>query len=234
MVGLDKSNIWGGLATSLPLILGYFPIAFSFGVAATRAGLTEWEAIALSVIVFAGAAQFLAVALIAAGTPLLVAAFTLAAMNLRHLLFGPALVRKAGPAARTDLAWAWAFALTDEVFGAALGALARGQRFSQGFMFGLGGGAYAAWIAGTAAGAYAGGGALDRWPAVSAGLGFMLPALFLALLLSILKRAQLPVIAIAAAVTVAVTLAWSGTAGLLAGMLAGAIAGTAGIGHHAE
>jgi predicted branched-subunit amino acid permease len=60
---------------------------------------------------------------------------------------------------------------------------------------------------------------------LDAALGFMLPALFLALLLSILSRAQLPVIAVAAAATVAVTLLWSGTAGILAGMVAGAVAG---------
>ena len=50
------SSFRTGLGTSVPLILGYFPIAFSFGVAATRSGLTGWEAFALSVIVFAGAA----------------------------------------------------------------------------------------------------------------------------------------------------------------------------------
>jgi len=76
--------------------------------------------------------------------------------------------------------------------------MARGQRFSERYMFGLGIGAYVAWVSGTAAGAFAGGGALEGMPAVSAGLGFMLPALFLALLLSILSRRQLPVILVAA------------------------------------
>jgi predicted branched-subunit amino acid permease len=92
-------------------------------------------------------------------------------------------------------------------------------------MFGLGLGAYASWLAGTAVGAVAGGGALDGWPAVNAGLGFMLPALFLALLLSIMARRQLPVIAVAALATVAGTLALGATSGILLGMLAGALAG---------
>lgn len=214
-----------GLIASLPIVLGYFPIAFSFGVAATRAGLSATEAFALSLIIYAGASQFLALALLTSGAPVLVSAFTLIAMNLRHVLYGPALMRAAGQGARTRRAWAWAFGLTDEVFGQALGALARGQRFSEPYMFGLGIGAYASWLAGTAVGAVAGGGALDGWPALNAGLGFMLPALFLALLLSILSRRQLPVIAIAGAVTVAATLAISATSGILLGMLAGAIAG---------
>ena len=156
---------------------------------------------------------------------MLVAAFTLIAMNLRHLLYGPALMREAGEEATTRLAWAWAWGLTDEVFGQALGALARGQKFSEPYMFGLGLGAYASWVSGTVVGAFAGGGALEGWPAVNAGLGFMLPALFLALLLSILSRRQVPVIAVAAAATVAGTLALSATSGILLSMLSGALAG---------
>ena len=214
-----------GLTASLPIVLGYFPIAFSFGVAATRAGFTELEAAALSLVIYAGASQFLALALLSSGAPVLISAFTLIAMNLRHVLYGPSLMREAGKDAPTRYAWAWAWGLTDEVFGQALGALARGQRFSERWMFGLGLGAYAAWVSGTVVGALAGGGALDGWPALNAGLGFMLPALFLALLLSILSSRQLPVIAIAAAVTVAGTWAMSATSGILLGMLAGAVTG---------
>ncbi|MFN3993050.1 MAG: AzlC family ABC transporter permease [Tabrizicola flagellatus] len=220
-----KPTFLAGLAASLPIVLGYFPIAFSFGVAATRAGFTATEAFALSLLIYAGASQFLALALLSSAAPVLVTAFTLIAMNLRHVLYGPALMREAGEGASTRHAWAWAFGLTDEVFGQALGALARGQRFSEAWMSGLGIGAYAAWVGGTVVGALAGGGALDGWPALSAGLGFMLPALFLALLLSILSRRQLPIIAVAGLVTVAATLGISATSGILMGMLAGALAG---------
>ena len=222
---VNRPPFLAGLGASLPVALGYFPIAFSFGVAATRAGFSVVEAFALSLIIYAGASQVLALALLASGAPVLVSAFTLIAMNLRHVLYGPALMKAAGRDASTRHAWAWAFGLTDEVFGQALGALARGQRFSESYMFGLGLGAYASWLAGTAVGAVAGGGALDGWPAMSAGLGFMLPALFLALLLSIMTRRQLPVIAVAGVATVAGTLSISATSGILLGMLAGAAAG---------
>lgn len=205
--------------------MGYLPIAFSFGVAATRAGFGVAEAVALSLIIYAGASQFLALALLSSGAPVLVAAFTLMAMNLRHVLYGPTLMREAGDRASTRHAWAWAWGLTDEVFGQALGAVVRGQVLSEGYMFGLGLGAYAAWVAGTLAGAWAGAGALEDWPALGAALGFMLPALFLALLLSILSRRQLPVIAVAGAVTVIGTLAVSATSGILLGMFTGAMTG---------
>ena len=112
----EKSPLLAGVQAVIPLVLGYFPIAFSFGVAATRTGLTPLEAFSLSLIVFAGAAQFLASALRASGAPVLVAGMTLAAMNLRHVLYGPTLLQRAGAHRATRLGWLWAFALTDEVF----------------------------------------------------------------------------------------------------------------------
>lgn len=218
-------GIRAGILGALPITLGYFPIAFSFGVAATRAGLTGAEAVMLSVVIYAGAAQFLALALVTSGAPMIVAAFSLIAMNIRHVLYGPSLLKRAGRDASTKLAAVWAFGLTDEVFGTALGALARGQRFSEAYMLGLGATAYLSWILGTAFGAWAGGGALSAYPALEAGLGFMLPALFLSLLLSILGRAQVPVIVVASLCTIVFTLLISSTWGIMAGMVTGAVVG---------
>lgn len=219
-------GLGAGLAASIPIALGYLPIAFSFGIAAVQAGLRPVEAVALSLMVYAGASQFLALALLTSGAPILVAAGTLIAMNIRHVLYGPALLRAAGAAARTRTAWAWGAGLTDEVFAAALGRLARGEPFSEAAAGGLALGAYAAWVLGTALGAAAGGGALAALPLVEAGLSFMLPALFFALLLSILTREALPAIFVAAGAAIAGTLLWSGTAGILCGMILGALAGT--------
>ena len=227
-MGDGRGGTFGaGLMAAVPIALGYFPIAFAFGVAAVAAGLSPLGATALSVIIYAGASQFLALALITSGAALPVAALTLIAMNLRHLLYGPALMKAVGGEPPRRLAWAWGWGLTDEVFGAALGELARGRRFGEAWMFGLGLPAYAAWVAGTLVGALAGGGALAGWPVVEAGFAFLLPALFLALLLSILTRPQVPVIAVAGLACVAGTVLLSGTAGILGGMLAGAVAGLA-------
>jgi 4-azaleucine resistance transporter AzlC len=227
-------HIFQGLIAAFPIALGYFPIAFAFGASATGLGLTGIEAFALSLIIYAGAAQFLALVLIGSGAPLLVSALTLVAMNIRHVLYGPALLKRAGPKAQMRGAWLWAFGLTDEVFAAALGHLARDRPVSGAFMGGLGLGAYASWLGGTALGAYAGGGVLSEVPAVEAALGFMLPALFLALLLSILSRAQLGVILIAGGAAAVLALSWSATAGVLGGMLAGALAGMLGLGGRDE
>lgn len=224
---MRRSGFIEGLYAALPIALGYFPIAFSFGVAATRNGFSIAEAGLFSAVMYSGAGQFLAIALVAGGVPVAVAATTLIAMALRHVIYGPALLKMAGPDATTKAAAFWGFGLTDEVFGAALGEIARGRvRFSAPLMFGLGLGAYGSWVAGTLAGAVAGGGALAAWPAVEAGLGFMLPALFLALLLSILSRPQVPLIVVAGAATILGTQLATPTTGILAGMVAGALAGT--------
>ncbi|MCC7320752.1 MAG: AzlC family ABC transporter permease [Rubellimicrobium sp.] len=213
-----------GLAAALPIALGYFPIAVVFGVEASRTGLTLAEAVMLSVVIFAGAAQFLALVLIASGASPLVAAGTLIAMNLRHLIYGPALMKAAGqPHRRWAALWSWC--LTDEVFAQALATVGTGQRFSERWMAGLGLGAWSAWVSGTAVGAWAGGEALAGYPAISAGLSFMLPALFLALLMAVASRATLPAVVVAAVATVLGAVVLSSTGAILAGMIAGAVAG---------
>lgn len=215
-----------GAVLGVPVVLGYVPIAFGFGVAATKAGFSPIEAVAMSALMYSGAAQFMAVALLAAGAGFWAVLGVLLGMSLRHVLYGPSLLRAAGVQRAPAGALVWGFGLTDEVFGAALGALAGGARLEAGLIWGLAGAAYAAWVGGTWLGAVAGAAALQDWPAVDAGLGFMLTALFLALLLSIMRRAHLPVIAVAVAVTVGVSGVVSPAAGILAGMVIGALVGT--------
>jgi 4-azaleucine resistance transporter AzlC len=215
-----------GVRASLPIAVGYFPIAFSFGVAATNLGFSVAEAVFLSVVIYSGASQFMALTLLSGGTAVGVSTLTLLAMNLRHLLYGPSLLERAGTKARTRFSWAWAYGLTDEVYAATIGFLAgRSKAWTERWMLGIGAASNLSWVTGTAVGAFAGGGTLAAYPAVEAALGFMLPALFLSLLLAILSRTQAPVVAVAASVCALVTL-WQGTTtGILAGMVAGAVVG---------
>jgi 4-azaleucine resistance transporter AzlC len=67
-----------------------FVVGLSFGAIAVTAGLPAWAAVAMSVLVFAGGSQFMAVALLAAGNPL-AAVFAGLLLNARHLPFGLAL-----------------------------------------------------------------------------------------------------------------------------------------------
>lgn len=223
-----------GISLGLPIVLGYVPIAFSFGIAATKAGLSPIEATVMSALMYSGAAQFMALTLIVAGAGFWISAATLVGMSLRHILYGPSLMRAAALDRAPKGSAVWGFGLTDEVFATALGAMARGQVFSARFIAGLAGVSYAAWVGGTALGAVAGAAALQGWPVLDAALGFMLTALFLALLLSILQRAQVPVIAAAALGTIAASALLSPGAGIMAGMILGAAVGTLLGGGHAR
>ncbi|MDY0406272.1 AzlC family ABC transporter permease [Virgibacillus sp. 179-BFC.A HS] len=49
-----------GIAVGFPIMIGYLPIAIAYGVLAKQAGLTLVELTMMSVFVFAGASQFMA------------------------------------------------------------------------------------------------------------------------------------------------------------------------------
>ncbi|MDF1553738.1 MAG: AzlC family ABC transporter permease, partial [Deferrisomatales bacterium] len=58
----NRSALIAGARAASPICLGYLPIGLAFGVLAQKAGLAPWQVAAMSVLVFAGSAQFIAVA----------------------------------------------------------------------------------------------------------------------------------------------------------------------------
>ena len=185
------ATVGEGIKDSLPIVISYLPVAFAFGLNATRLGFTPLESLFFSCIIYAGASQFVITAMLAAGSSLWVAALTVMAMDVRHVLYGPSLrsrIRSALDKKKTAL---WAFGLTDEVFAAATARLVRdNRRWSENWMLGLAFTSWASWVCGTLAGAWSGNGLLVDYPAVEAALGFMLPALFMSFLLASFQRQQ--------------------------------------------
>ncbi|MDE4770736.1 AzlC family ABC transporter permease [Klebsiella pneumoniae] len=122
------ATVGEGVKDSLPIVISYLPVAFAFGLNATRLGFTPLESLFFSCIIYAGASQFVITAMLAAGSSLWVAALTVMAMDVRHVLYGPSLrsrIRSALDKKKTAL---WAFGLTDEVFAAATARLVRDNR----------------------------------------------------------------------------------------------------------
>lgn len=111
-----------GLLASLAIAIGYLPIAFSFGLAALQAGLEPGTTVLVSAVVFAGASQFVLIALLSSGAGLISVLPTVTLMNARHLFYGPALLGKLDGHARLP-APLLSFGLTDEVFATAMGKL---------------------------------------------------------------------------------------------------------------
>ncbi|RMX08636.1 branched-chain amino acid ABC transporter permease [Corticibacter populi] len=175
-----------GLGGSLSIAAGYFPVAISFGLAAMEAGLPAWAVMMVSVLVYAGASQFLLISLLGSGAGLAASVSTVLLMNLRHVFYGPALATQLpapghGPQLPSPLL---AFGLTDEVFATSMSKIGQvPPRQRQAWYAGMALGAYAAWIAGTACGTLLVGD-LGAWPQwLRDGLAFVLPALFFTLLL---------------------------------------------------
>jgi 4-azaleucine resistance transporter AzlC len=104
-----------GCRDSIPMILGIAPVGLIFGALAALGGLTIAQATAMSVLVYSGSAQFVALTLIAASSGLLVVLLTTFVVNLRHVLYSAALKPYVA-----NLSQRWrvplAFTLTDETF----------------------------------------------------------------------------------------------------------------------
>lgn len=85
------SAFYSGMAAAWPICLGYAPIGLAFGVLAQKAGLTPLEIGLMSVIVFAGSSQFIAVSMLSAGASMVSIVATAFIVNLRHFLMSSAL-----------------------------------------------------------------------------------------------------------------------------------------------
>ncbi|HWL29836.1 MAG TPA: AzlC family ABC transporter permease [Burkholderiaceae bacterium] len=215
-----------GLTDSVSIAVGYVPVAISFGLTAIHADITPMMAIVISLLVYAGASQFILVSLVASGSaPLSIVGIVLL-MNLRHFFYGPALLSKFGGVPRRYPMIALAAGLTDEVFAASISKMQRQpERDREPWYLGVQLGAYASWVGGTAAGAYFGQDWLRHSPILSQSLGFVLPALFLALLLEIRQVVAVNVLVFAGLATLGALFFMPAYGAIMTGMAAGALAG---------
>ena len=109
------AEFWRGAQDTLPLILGAIPFGVLFGALAMSAGMTVAATLGMSLLVFAGASQFVAVGLIAQGATVAVIVLTTFIVNLRHALYSASLAPYMRHLPQTWLA-PLGFWLTDESF----------------------------------------------------------------------------------------------------------------------
>ena len=104
-----------GVQGVAPILLGVIPFGMIYGVLAIGAGLTPLAAQAMSCIVFAGSAQFVAAQLFRVGAPGVVIVLTTLIINLRHVLYSASVAPYL-----SHLSWRWkallAYLLTDEAY----------------------------------------------------------------------------------------------------------------------
>lgn len=204
---VDTIVVWPGVA----------PFGMAYAVSALAAGLSIWETLGMSLIVFAGASQFTAVGLFATGAHPLSIIATTAIINARHLLLA------ASTASYIRKAPAWlralvAFQLTDETYAVGV------QRFAKHggdawYQFGSNLSLYAVWAASTIIGSLLG--ALIPDP-TGLGLDLIFPLTFIAFTMPMVRdRINLVVAIVATVIAVGTALVLPGswyvlTAGLLA------------------
>lgn len=103
-----------GFKRSLPVAMGYLPAGIAFGVLAQVAGIPVWATVMLSIVLYAGAAQYACIPMLSAGLPIGTIATNIAAINLRHIFYGMPLLQSLPD---NKLAKTYClFALTDETF----------------------------------------------------------------------------------------------------------------------
>ncbi|MNC18705.1 Inner membrane protein YgaZ [compost metagenome] len=224
--GHTESTFLEGVRDCLPTLLGYLSIGFAAGVVEKTAGLSIAEIAMISIILYAGSAQFIAAGMIAAGSTAASIVITILLVNLRHLLLSAAIspyFRHLNPL-RNMLIGAL---LTDETFGVAIQRSSRSAAISEKWMHGLNLTAYLNWFLANLAGAFAG-----QWIAdpQQLGLDFALPAMFIGLLvLTIQSRSKLMtdllVGAAAMLIAVFVSVLWSPSMGVITAVIAASTLG---------
>jgi 4-azaleucine resistance transporter AzlC len=222
----NKSEFWNGYKGTLPLLTSVLPFGVLYGALAPAAGLPPVLAQAMSAIVFAGSAQFLAAQLFHGAASALVILLTTLVINLRHVLYGISVVQYAE---HLPARWKWlmAYVMTDEAYAVAISRYRRetpGQAAPGSHWFYLGSGIalWSGWQISTAVGVLFGQQIPSSW-----GLEFAAPLTFIALVVpAVIDRAGVTAALTAGAAAVLMValplklgVILAGMVGILAGML---------------
>lgn len=108
-------SLRNGAKAAWPICLGYIPIGLALGVLAEQTGIPFWAVGLMSILVFAGSAQFIAVAMLAAGASPGSIILTTFVVNLRHILMSSSLALYLRSVNRWFLSL-FAYGITDESF----------------------------------------------------------------------------------------------------------------------
>jgi len=204
-------------------VMGYIPIGFAYGVLAQQAGLSLFNTLAMSALVYAGSAQLLAASFFAAGAPMLSIVATTLIVNLRHMLFSAALSPYLKGWCKWELA-IFAYELTDESF-ALHSAWFPQEAPSKIEVAAINLTAQLSWVFGSWLGAVVGGRIADVKPWA---LDYTLTAMFIALLVMQLKhRLDVAVAILTGALAVVFTLWGIGQWSVILATVAGATIGVA-------
>lgn len=142
VLGKESSDFKKGVQSGISIGIGYFPIALTFGLLAKSSGLTIYETILMSLIVFAGASQYISLSLLAYGTSVFEIIFTTFIVNIRHFLMSTSLNEKIEEDHLINKL-IFSFGVTDETFSVV--ATKEGTATTS-YMFGVISVSYSSWV----------------------------------------------------------------------------------------
>lgn len=109
-----KNILKSAFKATIPVLTGYVVLGFGFGIVLKAAGYGIMTAFFMSLFIYAGSMQYVAVGLLAGGASLLTVAFTTLMVNARHLFYGISMLEKYRDAGKYKPYLI--FALTDETY----------------------------------------------------------------------------------------------------------------------
>ena len=216
---MKRREFFEGVADLAPVLVAVIPIGLLWGTLASAKGLSLLEAVLMSVIVFAGAAQFVAVEMWRDPAPILLLTFAAFIVNIRHVLMSASVSRHMDKIPRSFHPFL-AYLLVDESW-ALTERRALKKPVTLGYYLGATLPMALSWYVATAVGAVLGRSLGD--PA-AIGLDFAFSALFISILMGFWKgRRTAGILAASGGVAAATHLAIEGPWYIVAGGLAGAL-----------
>lgn len=216
-----RTEFVAGVQAVLPVLLGVVPFALIAGVAAVSTDLSAAQGIGMSLIVFAGAAQLVAMQLIASDTPAFVILASTFFINLRFLMYSTSIGVQFQ---RLPLAWKGmaGYLLTDQAYAMSIIRYTRyPQRpYKRWFYFGAAVALWTVWQAGTIVGVLLGAQIPAEWS-----LDFAVPLTFLALVFPAIADRATAITAVIAGLTAVAAKGLPYNAGLILAALLGIGAG---------
>ena len=79
---------------TLPVMAGYMVLGIGFGIIASKSGMGIFLPVLMSIFIYAGSMQYVAVSLITSGASLMATAMTTLMVNARHLFYGITMIDK--------------------------------------------------------------------------------------------------------------------------------------------
>ncbi|MDI6725509.1 MAG: AzlC family ABC transporter permease [Smithellaceae bacterium] len=216
----DRASLKEGIVAAWPVCPGYFAIGLALGVLAQKAGLAPWQIGLMSLLVYAGSSQFIAVSMLAGGAGAAAVIFTTLIVNLRHLLMSSALSVHLKKMDRKIMPL-FAYGVTDESFAVNMTRFRQGDWDWQRSLW-VNHTANLAWVLSTTLGGLSG----QFVPVGALGIDFAPPAMFIGLLLFQMKSYEYVFVAIfAGLMALLISLIAGGFLHILAGALIAALAG---------